>query len=450
MSNTCRGDNLSPAKMKNLKNKKGITLIALVITIIVLLILAGVALSLVVGEDGITGRAVNAGKTQNIAGAKEKLELDVANYASEFYKEKYVSSNQSATSLKDYILGKIVDGADYTVEDKDTTTGEFQISIADGTNATGTVGEDGSVSWNGMSTEPLVKWTQTGTSVTNGTVNLTVGQAVTGYSVAVDETTYGDGSWYVLGAKNGKLLITMNTCPETVTLSGSDGYINGIATLNAAAEKYTNPTYASGNARSIDVDDINRVTGYDPKTAGGNNTPAYSGELYEYGNKVTYYWQGSANAPYYSASNGLTGSLSYPCNEGFFYPTASGFTKSEKSTTATTENKELITTLTNTYYDYSGSSKIDSSIPAYTLLFSNTGNYPGDTGSYWLGSQCVDCDTNVAYFGLRSVFYGCVASDGLVGSGSGEGEGSKSLGLRPVVSLQSGVQVTSAGAISVN
>ena len=166
MSNTCAGDNLSPAKMKNLKNKKGITLIALVLTIIVLLILAGVALSLVVGEDGITGRAVNAGKTQNIAGAKEKLELDVANYASEFYREKYVSSNQSATSIKDYILGKIVTGIDYTVDEKNLATGEVRISIADGTNATATIGTDGQVSWSEISTEPVVSWTQDGNNIT--------------------------------------------------------------------------------------------------------------------------------------------------------------------------------------------------------------------------------------------------------------------------------------------
>ena len=439
MSNTRRGVHCTSAKMKNFKNQNAITLIALVITIIVLLILAGVALSLVVGEDGITGRAVNAGKTQNIAGAKEKLELDVANYASEFYQEKNVSSNQSATSLKDYILGKIVDGADYTVEDKDTTTGEFQISIADGTNATGTVGEDGKVIWSGMSTEPLVKWTQTGTSVTNGTVNLTVGQAVTGYSVAVDETTYGDGSWYVLGAKNGKLLITMNSCPEIVNVS----YTNGIATLNAAAEKYTNPTYASGNARTIDVDDINRVTGYNPVTEKYG-----SGTIIEYGNEVTYYWQGS-EYPYYSASNGKTGSLINQHNEGFYYPSASGFTRSEKSTTATTESKELITTLTSTSYGYSGSSKIDSSIPAYTLLFSNTENYPRSIGSYWLGSQFVICGTAAAGGGLRYVRNGRVDDTYGLASSIGD-EGSNIMGLRPVVSLQSSVQVTSAGAISVN
>ena len=36
-----------------LKNKKGITLIALVVTIVVLLILAGISISLIVDKNGI-------------------------------------------------------------------------------------------------------------------------------------------------------------------------------------------------------------------------------------------------------------------------------------------------------------------------------------------------------------------------------------------------------------
>ena len=44
-----------------IKSSKGITLIALVITIIVLLILAGVTISMVLGDDGIIAQAQDAG-----------------------------------------------------------------------------------------------------------------------------------------------------------------------------------------------------------------------------------------------------------------------------------------------------------------------------------------------------------------------------------------------------
>ncbi len=43
-----------------MKNNKGITLIALVVTIIVLLILAGVSIAMLTGDNGILGRGQQA------------------------------------------------------------------------------------------------------------------------------------------------------------------------------------------------------------------------------------------------------------------------------------------------------------------------------------------------------------------------------------------------------
>ena len=42
---------------KNLKNQKGITLIALVVTIIILLILAGISIATLTGENGLLNKA---------------------------------------------------------------------------------------------------------------------------------------------------------------------------------------------------------------------------------------------------------------------------------------------------------------------------------------------------------------------------------------------------------
>ena len=60
---------------KILKEKRGITLIALVVTIIALLILAGVALNLTIGENGIITRAQNARLTNELSTYKEELEM---------------------------------------------------------------------------------------------------------------------------------------------------------------------------------------------------------------------------------------------------------------------------------------------------------------------------------------------------------------------------------------
>ena len=58
---------------------KGITLIALVVTIIVLLILAGVAINLSIGNNGLFSRAKDAVEKHLEAEAKERLELALAN-----------------------------------------------------------------------------------------------------------------------------------------------------------------------------------------------------------------------------------------------------------------------------------------------------------------------------------------------------------------------------------
>ena len=59
------------------KEVKGITLIALVITIIVLLILAGVSIAILTGNNGILTRANNAKATTEDKGAEEKVKLAV-------------------------------------------------------------------------------------------------------------------------------------------------------------------------------------------------------------------------------------------------------------------------------------------------------------------------------------------------------------------------------------
>ena len=61
-----------------MKNKNGITLIALVITIIVLLILAGVSLSLVLEDNGIIEKSQKATTVTKDSEEKEKIEMAVA------------------------------------------------------------------------------------------------------------------------------------------------------------------------------------------------------------------------------------------------------------------------------------------------------------------------------------------------------------------------------------
>ena len=67
---------ISKTKEK-LKGRNGITLIALVITIIVLLILAGVTIASITGENGILSKATNARDNNAKASAEERVKTEV-------------------------------------------------------------------------------------------------------------------------------------------------------------------------------------------------------------------------------------------------------------------------------------------------------------------------------------------------------------------------------------
>ena len=76
------------------KETKGITLIAMVITIIILLILVGVSLNFILGENGIITRAKTTGKIQTIATIKEALEFEKVDIQVENRKVDLDSSNK--------------------------------------------------------------------------------------------------------------------------------------------------------------------------------------------------------------------------------------------------------------------------------------------------------------------------------------------------------------------
>ena len=61
--------------IKNKKDNQGITLIALVITIIVLLILAGITIATLTGENGILKKTTTAEEEHKISQYKEELNL---------------------------------------------------------------------------------------------------------------------------------------------------------------------------------------------------------------------------------------------------------------------------------------------------------------------------------------------------------------------------------------
>ena len=67
---------LSKKIKKNIGEKqKGITLLALVITIVVLLIIAGISISMLTGENGTIGQAIKAKKETEKNTNRESIKL---------------------------------------------------------------------------------------------------------------------------------------------------------------------------------------------------------------------------------------------------------------------------------------------------------------------------------------------------------------------------------------
>lgn len=93
------------------RNQRGITLIALVITIIVLLILAGVTINVLLGQDGIINRTQQAKEQHEYAAAKEIIDLKLV----EIYTDA-VSNNEEYTMSK--ITTGMTDDTTITIDEK--------------------------------------------------------------------------------------------------------------------------------------------------------------------------------------------------------------------------------------------------------------------------------------------------------------------------------------------
>ena len=142
------------------KEMKGITLIALVITIVVLMILAGVSINTVLGDDGIIKKAKEAAEATKRASAEEEMNRLVLEYQlvsnnetlESFLQEKVtegridgVTDNGDGTIT--ITITKKVEGKDYTITVKKPATSTPSVKVgairvvSDSTGAGSSLGE---------------------------------------------------------------------------------------------------------------------------------------------------------------------------------------------------------------------------------------------------------------------------------------------------------------------
>ena len=152
--------------VRKVKNDSGITLIALVITIIVLLILAGVSIAMIAGDNGILTKASDSKIVNAIGAKKDEVALVAAEAMSDYYDDIYLTNESTeyknaglvekiSDALKGDKLSKdepditvdvteaVLDGDNITTKPKVTITGKAKTDLT----AEGEVQENGSIIW---------------------------------------------------------------------------------------------------------------------------------------------------------------------------------------------------------------------------------------------------------------------------------------------------------------
>lgn len=115
-----------------MRKQNGITLIALVITIIVLLILAGVSISAVIGENGIVERSKKAKENTRAAYMQEQigLALDENEIQEKTEKEDYITKEELIVKL--FEEGKLTEEETKVLETEDKVTiGEKEVDFSE-------------------------------------------------------------------------------------------------------------------------------------------------------------------------------------------------------------------------------------------------------------------------------------------------------------------------------
>ncbi len=284
--------------------------------------------------------------------------------------------------------------------------------------------------------------TDQATAIADTSENMVEGNGYADQTFSVNVNTNG---WRVLGVdeETGEILlistdVVKTTEDELFYIRGQTGYEWGVKELNDICAIYGQGKGANG-ARSITVEDINKITGYNPETA-----QCYDGEIHEYGNEVTY-TKNASNISYQDTLNNKSGT--YGTSDTIFR-----YYKEDKKIweTLTEGNKQKFKSIS--YYYYPNTLATNSSGDTvgiatdsieYEMLFERTTNEQ----YYWLASQYVRTLSGYIYFGLYGAYNGCVDDHNLFYSNGGISV-TPSYGVRPIVSLNSAINIAGGAGTS--
>ena len=197
-----------------LNNKKGITLIALVVTVVVLIILAGVSINAVLGDNGIIKKANQAASVTKEAEVKEAINRTIL----EFY------LTDDYETLEDFLKAKAEDGSiDSVTKNADGTLtvkkGEYSVTVENKTNSSGGSSSGGE--------------TQT-PEITIGEAKVVANSDGTGSAITDANSVYLGNTLYItfVHSITGGTTVVDKTIPYAVTKNGTynftvTGIVNG-------------------------------------------------------------------------------------------------------------------------------------------------------------------------------------------------------------------------------
>ncbi len=414
-------------------NEKGITLIALVITIIILLILAGVSIAMLTGDNGILTQAKKADVETRGAAVEEAKDLWESNktldeatgdstdqsleaLVADLKSRKLLINDEpnqvlttgqvtigSRTIVFGLTLVDMFENAESCDKTDGTCTDETHLHIGDYVNYKP---ESGNYKSTGANTGM------------NYYTEQTIPDEMKNQVFNVDTST----TWRVLGVEgteSDKHILLVSGSPikkETTSndpyyyLYGAYGYKNAETELKNICAIYGNGKGAD-SARSLTAEDINTICGVTVDPTGikpeGVDEDGIYGQKYSYTNQF-------ANA------------------EDFIAGTRTDFEKTS-----------------NAYY-YSGDNsalKTGNNQNLYNMIFYPNG-VEQQKKEYWLASRCVYTNNDNCNFNVGAVFGGATGPEGYYLFRSFGTEDLHSCAVRPVISLKSGVSTDTIQKIS--
>ena len=432
-----------------LRNKKGITLIALVVTIVVLLILAGVTISLLLDENGIIAKSKDARNANRAGAIKEEITLWKADkFAADNgagshesmddflarLKTRGLISDEDIATIKD--TRKLQVGKETIVFPSDAKTlvqafKDNEIEVGDYLNYNDYVDETKTYTTatneNGWADQKYTAtkdtyWQVLGLDETGERLMLISQSPIKKEMKQKDQTEQEVGKTKIrlasienavkLGGKGGSgssstTTVDWETTPYLV-LKGAYSYVNCEKILNDISGIYST---SLGKAESLTAEEINRLIGV----------------TVDFANKKVY---ANSDPNTNIDRRGVLGNQ-YTYKETDYTPES--YINGKANATAGTQTDPA-----TAYYYQWGNLTINDTLK--TILFNGTTSDANFAKSYWLASPAVGANSGVAYFGLGCVYNGYVNA-GLDLFDSYGSWNAVSFGVRPVVYLESNITV---------